>query len=544
MERAVAGYAVVPVALVILPLHIQTIEETKMKKTRSNLAILFILLVTACASPRSVSVEVPEPEYWPTAGWKSSTPEAQGMDSELLASMIEDFTANDTSIYSLLVIRNGYMVTEAYFHPYMRDTKMHIQSVTKSVIGILVGKSIKDGYIKSENEKLVNFYQNRIFDNPSQRKNSIQLKHLLSMSSGLDCQEFSSGTSMEQTQGWLQFMLDLPVSSTPGKAFGYCNGNAHLLSSILEKSTGMSAREYANQTLFRPLGIPAVDELDWGSDPQKITMAGYGLHLRPVDMAKLAFLYLHNGQWEDQQIILPQWVAESTTQHIQKEDGSGYGYLWTVYPQDDHYAALGLGGQQIHVYPSKNLIVVVTASLESFAEAPEIEKMLREYVLPAIQAGDPVAGNPTGNARLQAVIETASHPVEPVPPLPGTALDISGSVYTFDENIMGWKTLEFVFEEGAETAQLYLSDFPVLEIGMDNLYRLSGDESIGELLLRGRWVDEQTFVIDYPYPAAGTPTLGELGETEFQFRFAGDTVEVAVEQLVFGGEVIVFKGSR
>lgn len=349
---------------------------------------------------------------------------------------------------------------------------------------------------------------------------------------------------MEQTQGWVQFMLDLPVTSTPGKTFGYCNGNAHLLSSILEKSTGMSAREYANQALFQPLGIPDASEQDWGSDPQKITLAGYGLHLRPIDMAKLAFLYLHNGQWEDQQIIPPQWVADSTTQHIQKEDGSGYGYLWTVYPGDDHYAALGLGGQQIHVYPSKDLIVVVTASLESFAEAPEIQKVLLEYILPSVQAGDVPIDNPAVYAPLQAAIETAANPIHSVPSLPAKALDISGSVYTFDENLMGWKTLEFTFEEGAETAQLQLSDFPLLQIGMDNLYRLSTGETIGELLLRGRWVDGQTFVVDYPYPAAGTAALGELGETEFQFKFTGDELEVTVQQLVFGGEAVVFKGYR
>ena len=515
-----------------------------MKKTFSYMALLWILLVTGCTSTKSVSIQVPEPDYWPTADWQSSTPEAQRMDSELLASMIEDISANGTSIHSLLVIRNGYIVTEAYFHPYTRNTKMHIQSVTKSVIGMLVGKAISDGYIKSEHEKLVDFYENRIFENPSRQKSSIQLKHLLSMSSGLDCQEFSSGTSMEQTQGWVQFMLDLPATATPGNVFGYCNGNAHLLSSILETSTGKSTREYANQALFRPLGIAAVDEADWGSDPQKITIAGYGLHLRPLDMAKLAFLYLHNGQWEDQQIIPQQWVANSTAKHVQKEDGSGYGYLWTVYPNDDHYAALGLGGQQIHVYPSKNLIVVVTASLESFAEAPEIEKLLREYILPAIQAGDPVTGNPTGTARLQEAIQIASYPFEPVRPLPAIALDISGSKYTFRENPMGWETLEFLFEENTTTAQLYLSNFPALEIGMDNLYRISRGEAIGELLLRGRWVDDQTFVVDYPYPAVGTPTLGELGETEFQFEFTGDQVKVTVQQIVFGGEAVVFEGSR
>ena len=345
-----------------------------MKRILSGWLLIFLIVCSSCTPQRSVSVPVPEPDYWPTADWRSSTPEAQGMDSTSLAQMVEKIAADQTSVHSVLVIRNGYLVAEAYFQPYTRETKVHIQSVTKSVIGMLVGEAIHEGQIKSENEKLLNYYPNRIFANPSSRKNSIQLKHLLSMSSGLDCQEFSSGPSMEQTTGWVQFMLDLPVTSTPGKTFGYCNGNAHLLSAILEKSTGMSAREYANQKLFEPLGIPSVDETDWGGDPQRITTGGYGLHLRPIDLAKLAFLYLHQGKWENQQLIDAKWVKASTTQQVQKEDGSGYGYLWTVYPEAGHYAALGLGGQQIHVYPSKNLIVIVTASLELFCRSARDRK--------------------------------------------------------------------------------------------------------------------------------------------------------------------------
>lgn len=506
-------------------------------------SLLLAILITGCTTSRSASVQVPEPADWPTTEWKSSPPEAQGMDSALLARMLEELNSDETGIHSVLVIRNGNLVTEAYFHPYTRDTKMHIQSVTKSVIGMLVGKAIDQGYIKSVEDKLVDYYPNRVFENPSRRKNSIQLKHLLSMSSGLDCAAFSSGPAMEQSPGWVQFMLDLPVTKAPGKTFGYCNGNAHLLSSILEKTTGLSAREYANQELFGPLGIPQVEKADWWSDPQKTTIAGYGLHLRPVDMARLAFLSLHNGKWEGRQILPAQWVADSTTAQVKKEDGSGYGYLWTVYPEAGHYAALGLGGQQIHVYPSKNLIVIVTASLDSYAEAPEIEKMLDEYILPAVQGDGPLAENAAANNRLQAAIDTAANPVLPVPPLPAAAADISGSTYTFEENQLGWETLEMVFEPGAPVAEATFNGVPI-RVGLDNIYRASELVPGNETLLRGRWTGEDIFIIDYPYPLTGMTTLGELGESQYLFRFNGDILQVTVEQLVFGGEPIVLTGSR
>jgi hypothetical protein len=100
-------------------------------KTAICLFLAFAALLAGCSSPKSISVQVPEPDYWPTEGWQSSTPEAQGMDSNLLAQMLEEINTNETNIHSVLVIRNGYLVTEAYFQPYTRDTKMHINRSRK-----------------------------------------------------------------------------------------------------------------------------------------------------------------------------------------------------------------------------------------------------------------------------------------------------------------------------------------------------------------------------------------------------------------------------
>ena len=214
---------------------------------------------------------------------------------------------------------------------------------------------------------------------------------------------------------------------------------------------------------------------------------------------------------------------------------------WTVYPEADHYAALGLGGQQIHVYPSQNLIVVTTASLEAYAEAPEIENMLNEYILPAIKSTHPLTENPEAYSRLRTEIETAANPVQSAISLPETALEISGSTYTFEENLYGWETLEFTFDPESPTAQIVFNGIP-LQVGMDNIYRLSDNWPGGEILLRGRWLDENIFCLDYPYPMDSLTVLGELGETEFQLKFDGNQIEVTEKQLVFGGEPVIFKG--
>lgn len=512
-----------------------------MKKTILALGLI-LLTAVACAAPRSVSIPIPEPAYWPTDGWQAASPESQGMDSDALADVLAGISAEGTAIHSVLVIRNGYLVTESYFHPYTRESKVHIQSVTKSVIGALLGAALEDGSLESTDLRLLELFPDREIANPSEDKSGIRLEHLLAMSSGLDCREFSGGPVMEGSEDWVGFMLDLPAVAAPGKQFGYCNGNAHLLSAVLTGATGMSAREYANRTLFAPLGIPAAAEADWGADPQGVTFGGYGLHLRPVDLAKLAFLFLHNGAWAGEEILPADWVAAATAEHVRKEDGSGYGYLWTVYPDSGRYAALGLGGQQIHVIPSENLVVIVTAALEAFAEAPEIETML-SAVRSAIRSEAPLPENAEALERLQGEIERAANPALPVAALPELAADVSGHVYRFDESPLGWSTLSFVFEPGSPVAQVVL-DGVTLDVGLDNLYRLTEFPPDGDLLARGRWRGINCFVLDYPYPIAAERRLGELGMSEFQFAFIGHKVAVAVVQLVFGAEPITFIGTR
>jgi CubicO group peptidase (beta-lactamase class C family) len=509
-------------------------------KTRIYFTSIFILLflLTGCRTPKSISISIKDPDYWPTNGFQSSSPEAQGMDSSLLADMLEEINTNQTHIHSILVIRNGYLVTEAYFHPYTRDTKSQIQSVTKSVIGALVGISVKDGLIKDEHGTLLSFFPNRMVANPSQNKDSIQLEHLLTMSSGFPCQEFTdSGQTMEQTAGWVQFMLDMPVDNPPGKSFGYCDGNPHLLSAIIEITTGMTAREYANQKLFAPLGIPEVKEADWWADPQGFSDGGYGLFLTPLDLAKIGFLYLHNGMWNNQQVLSKNWVSASTTPYIQKPEGPWYGYLWTIYPEAGHYAALGLGGQQIHVFPSENLVVVTTAELETFMEAPEIEHMLTDYILASIKSSSALPENQAGATRLKSAVQFATNPIQDVPQLPPTAYEISGKMYTLEQNPNGWENLAFTFEPGSRVAMVTVNNDPNQEeIGLDNIYRLG--KSTPNHMMRGRWTDDHTFIIDYVL------LDGYSGTTQIQFSFIENNLEANIQQLIFKGQPTSIKGSR
>ena len=119
-----------------------------------NLLIL-VVFISACGVPAATSPAAQTPTaspsaqaYWPSGEWRTSPPEEQGMDSEMLASMLQQVDDQHLNLHSLLIVRNGYLVTEVYFHPYTQDQPQYLASVTKSVISTLVGIAIQKGYIK------------------------------------------------------------------------------------------------------------------------------------------------------------------------------------------------------------------------------------------------------------------------------------------------------------------------------------------------------------------------------------------------------------
>jgi CubicO group peptidase (beta-lactamase class C family) len=256
-------------------------RKRKMKNNQFAVLVLLLvsLLMTSCApaTPQASIPVVPEVDYWPTDGWQTSTPEQQGMDSEQLAQMFDTIQKQKINLHSLLIIRNGYMVTEAYFDPYNAHIRHHGASLTKSVIGALVGIAIDQGKIQGVDQKVLEFFSDGAVTNLDARKQSMTLEHLLSLSSGLDLPDFTAKPQMEQSTDWVQFSLGLPMASQPGTRFGYGNEPVHLLSAILQKTTGKETRLFANQNLFDPLGIAPAMPGDWGADPQGTTTGGIGL---------------------------------------------------------------------------------------------------------------------------------------------------------------------------------------------------------------------------------------------------------------------------
>lgn len=387
---------------------------------------------TATATAAPTPEPLPPIAAWPNDFWQTSTPEEQGVDSEILYEMLRWLPVDPLKgrgLVALLVIRHGYLIMDAYLPPYRPDLRTELYSCTKSVTGALVGIALEQGYIESLDQPVLDFFPDREIDYWDDRKLEMTIEDLLTMRTGWDWYEF--GIDPEEPEAvfqrflrssdWVQFLLDRPQNHQPGTRYEYSTGASHLLAAIIQQATGKTALAYARENLFEPMGIT---DVDWFVDPQGVNSGGYGLTMRPPDMAKFGYLYLRNGEWDGRQIVPAEWVAASTFEHQHLENyypshKTGYGYQWWIFPgfnhyESDSYAAVGYKGQYIFVVPDRDMVVVFSqweARLAGQASqrSPDSEIWyLQRFILHASKSDEPLPPNPEGLARLREGIEALS----------------------------------------------------------------------------------------------------------------------------------------
>jgi CubicO group peptidase (beta-lactamase class C family) len=331
------------------------------------------------------------------------------MDSAQLAEMLAEIAKHGHAIDSVSVVRNGYLVLDAYNHPSAPDLQHPIHSCTKSVVATLIGIAIEQRYIEGVDTPLLELLPHQTATR-AKDKAGITLEHVLTMSSGLECRDsylyrWRGLDEMRRSSDWTQHMLDLPVAEKPGAHFEYCNGGSFLLSAVLQEATGQTALEYAHDHLFGPLGIA---DVTWPANPAGISIGWGEMRMLPHDMLKIGYLYLNRGQWQGKQIVPAGWVAAATRKHIDGTLQDGYGYQWWV-AKSDLYMALGYAGQYIVVAPEQDMVVVFTSKLaERDFYLPQ--RLLVEHILPAIQSDGPLAANAKARAALDSYVEELARP--------------------------------------------------------------------------------------------------------------------------------------
>jgi len=338
-------------------------------------------------------------DYWPTAGWRDASPGAHGMDGAQLEQARDALLQQAPHMTSLLIVRGGHLVTEWYADGAAPDTLHNVMSVTKSVLSLLVGIAIQTGDLEGLDESLGDLLPDYFTSSSDARKRAITVRDLLSMRSGLAWEEYGpSVVEMTSSKNWVRYVLDLPLEHDPGERYNYSTGDSQLLSAMLARATGMTALAFADLYLFGPLGI---ERRNWPADPQEVTVGGAELSLTPRDMAKIGYLVLNEGQWEDSAIVPAAWIEESTRQQaLVVPPGAracpaiGYGLLWWLRPQGEYASAMavGFGGQYIYVIPERDLVVVMTGDASSPPKQFRSNRMLCEFnfvedtIIPALEA--------------------------------------------------------------------------------------------------------------------------------------------------------------
>jgi len=345
--------------------------------------------VTGEADPASLS-DTAGTAPWPTDEWTRSAPETQGVSPDLLAAADKKISDNYPNVYSLLVIRHGYLVYEKYFQGMDENDANPVYSVTKSVMSALTGIAQRDGLIANTDQKLAEFLPEYFTDTDDDTKTNITIENVLTMTGGLESID-SDYYSYFMSPDWLTYVLEKPLTDKPGEKFVYNTGLTHFLSAIISGKSGMSTKEYADANLFGKIGI---SDYSWDYSNEGYNVGGFGINMKPVDMAKFGFLYLHNGLWDGDQVIPEEWVAESTSKKITVDENMDYGYLFwlqtirdTAKSKDYYtYRAAGSGGQYIAVIPDLDMVVVITADDSSTSkDAANTFDIITDYVIPAAE---------------------------------------------------------------------------------------------------------------------------------------------------------------
>ena len=330
-----------------------------------------------------------------------------------LAKLTDDIRAGKYSnIHSLLVLKSGKVVAEEYFQGederrgqplgnvrFDANTLHDLRSVTKSVTSALFGIAVASGAIPDTEVPVLSLFP-EYKDLQTDERMRIRLRHVLAMSSGFEWDEDSrpygdpqnSETAMDGASDRVRFVLSRPIVAPPGERFRYSGGDTLLLAAVIERATKMRLDKYAEQVLFRPLGI---DRYDWIEYPDGTPIAASGLRLLPRDMAKFGVLYMSRGQWQGVQVVPEAWVQASIRPQTKVSDRpfgfQNYGYQWWLGTAGDDahtpwIMAVGYGGQRIMLIPSLDLVMVLTAGMyRNRAQTDITFEILLDGVLPAMR---------------------------------------------------------------------------------------------------------------------------------------------------------------
>ncbi len=325
---------------------------------------------------------------------------SQIIDSELDSAVIKADRIIETdpriffkNVESFIVYYDGKIRFEKYYNGVNKESLHLIQSQTKSIVSLLLGIAIDNGFVSSENVPVKNYFPN-YFKPTDSLKSELMLKDILTMSAGFNWEEMiplddpkNDNINMFNSPDYLSYILLKPISDSLFHKFNYNSGCPMIIAGIIEKTTKMSLDKFAELYLFKPLEI---SNYRWIKDSTGFCHAGGGLYLKPCDMLKIGILLINNGKWGNQQIISENWIKKVIQPYFSTNfENSDYGYFWWVKriavrqgKTTMLLSAEGAGGQKLYIFPNYNLVVAFT---ERNFNTPQVSPLfIKESILPLL----------------------------------------------------------------------------------------------------------------------------------------------------------------
>lgn len=323
------------------------------------------------------------------------------MKQEKWTVLEQTISKEHTNIAGIVVRQKGETRYENYFNAYTAASPVHVFSITKSIVSLLIGIALDKGLIESLDQRVLDFFPDYRIKRGEKTLQQITLRHLLTMTAPYKYKS-APYTKFFTSDDWVTASLDLLGGKGPIGAFRYTPLiGPDILSGILGKVTGQSVLDFATDSLFAPLGISVASPIHfqdkeeqlaflkakapsgWVADPKGVNTAGWGLTLTARDMAKLGQLCLNGGQWQGKPLVSTAWITESTREHSRWEQlNLPYGYLWWTGIADG-YAAMGDCGNVIYVNPRKNAVIAIASLYKP--RAKDRIALIHEHIEPLLK---------------------------------------------------------------------------------------------------------------------------------------------------------------
>lgn len=274
------------------------------------------------------------------------------------------------NLYSLLIVKNGYLIAEKYFNGFTVNEAIQTASVTKSIISALTGIAIRENVIEGTDQKLKDFFPEIAWESTDPRKSEITVEQILEMRSGYPWEEvYGYLETLSRSSNWIPFLKEFPLVHDPGTQFGYSNFTAHIMGIIIARSAKQSLLSFARDYLFDDLGISVPK---WPADANGYYYGSGDIYMTPRNLAKFGQLFLDEGVWNGVQYIPSEWIKSSFQVYSSSTYGRDiltnirtlkYGYLWWSGTSGSHqiWFAWGHGGQMVVIIHDLNMVVVATA---------------------------------------------------------------------------------------------------------------------------------------------------------------------------------------